>query len=347
MKQIKTTIIGGVPQPVGGVTGFIYRLCHHLPDYTDAVIDLYPGSNKWSIGDVRLIHKKPGKIHAVRWLLSSVLKVLISSQIYFNFSGTKFLKLAAVIPKFPWQTWILTLHHGDLEVPGGLGTLETLGLRRMNKIGHIGSKQRKFYMENKCDDKKLYPVVPFLPYVAPPANAKSFDDEFMKSLMSIRQNHKTIMLASGYPTAIYNHEWILEYMDAQKNDDAVALILCLYGSDPEQRWDTLKRMADINKNVYFFEYLQPDAFQEVLQMADIYLRPNDTDSYGVAVGEAVSLGKSAIASNACDRFPGAKIFPVGDKQAFYALVNKAIEGEVGHEHNGHNTSLEMCKALLN
>lgn len=346
MKIAKTIIIGGVPQPVGGVTGYIYRFCHHLPDYVNAVIDLYPSPKKWSIGNVTLIHNKGGKINTLAWLISSILKVMTSRQIYFNFSSTKFLKVAALTPKLPWQTWILTLHHGELETSNGLGVFEKIGLKRMNRIGHIGSKQRKFYLDYKCEESKLHPVVPFLPYVTPPADAKSFDVAFSKSLNNIRQKHKKILVASGYPTSIYNHEWILDYMADYESTDDVALVLCLYGSDSENRWDILKDIAEANSNVYLFEHLQPDAFQEVLQIADIYLRPNDADSYGVAVGEAISLGKIAIASDACDRFPGAQIFHVGDKQVFYSLVDKAIKGEINNSQLNLSSSLEMCKTLM-
>lgn len=345
MSKKKIIIIGGIPQPVGGVTGFIYRLCRHLPDHIDSVIDLYPNPQKWSLGDVRLIDRKKGLSNTIWWLMSSTFALLHAHKVYFNFSGTKFLKLAVFIPKMPWQSWIMTLHHGDLQSTEGLAFFERVGLSRMNKIGYIGQKQSTFYQSNNFAPNQLFPIVPFLPYVPPPKETISFDQSFTSILNEIRKKHSKILLASGYPSLIYNHEWILEYMQQSDNKD-IAIILCLYGDDSENRREGLKKTASQNSQIYLYEYLQPDAFQQVLRITDIYLRPNEVDSYGVAVGEAISLGKVAIASDACDRFKGARIFSVGDKERFYELIDEAITETPLKQQDVENSSLEMCQKLL-
>jgi len=47
--KIRITIVGAVPRPVGGVSVFIYRLAHKIPDIISEIIDLYPADGKYSI----------------------------------------------------------------------------------------------------------------------------------------------------------------------------------------------------------------------------------------------------------------------------------------------------------
>ena len=51
----RIVLIGGIPEPVGGVTTYIYRLARKEKKRVEAVIDLYPGGKKKDISPVRHI----------------------------------------------------------------------------------------------------------------------------------------------------------------------------------------------------------------------------------------------------------------------------------------------------
>ena len=61
---------------------------------------------------------------------------------------------------------------------------------------------------------------------------------------------------------------------------------------------------------------------DYLSCADLFLRLNREDAYGVSVKEALDLGVSVIASDVCTRAKGARLFSSGSVQSLIHTINE-------------------------
>jgi hypothetical protein len=199
-----------------------------------------------------------------------------------------------------------------------------LALKRIDKVGYIGGNQKIFFRFFKVKRNKLYRISTYLPFIASLEKKNAFSKLLEKELNKIKNNYKKIVVASGYPTKIYRHDWVLDFFEHVDLAEGSALILCLYGMDSENRLDMLLSRADKMPNVFVYKYLSPDQFQTVLSTADIYVRPTKVDSFGVAVAEALCLGLKVVASDACERAKGAFIFDRNDKHSFITTLSDII-----------------------
>ena len=343
------TIVGGLPEPVGGVTNFVFRFSVHFKSRIKTVIDLYPSMTKWEVAGVQRFIRPRSKCASMFWLLHRILSC-DSGILYFNFSSPRSFFLLFFLPKRKGVKWALTLHHGELsnsieKSSFFLRLVTRKALIRIERVGHIGGKQREFYKEFGVDENRLYSVVTYLPYVdGGPTNDGVQHAAVRQRLEGLRGRVSKLVVASGYPTSIYRHDWVLRYFEEFSGD--AGLVMCLYGADSDGLLEDYKTWAATLPNVMVVETLSPHQFQELLRRADIYVRPTLTDSYGVAVAEALACGLIVIASDACERAPGAHLFERNDRASFESLLDKALQGDLHQQESQANNSLALLEDFL-
>ncbi|RJQ25497.1 glycosyltransferase family 1 protein [Candidatus Parcubacteria bacterium] len=328
--RMMITLVGGIPEPSGGVTNYLFRLAVHFRTHIEQIIDLYPSANKWTLKGIPCRVRPVSKLTSVFWLVRIFL-TLRSQIVYFNFSMPGNLFVLALLPKLKESLWYLTLHHGELgralEKKGTLVTiLFKFVVRRFDRVGYINEKQKMFYYNHGVSKSCLYPVMTYLPYIPSEENDKQDDHLFHDELKAIRGRYTKIVVASGYPTSIYRHDWVLEQFEHGEFNEEICLILCLYGADNEGLLAEYQQRVSKLANVFLYEYLSPKQFQTVLANADIYVRPTETDSFGVAIAEALHVGLAVLASDACERPDGTYVFNRFDQRKFAQLLHGAIEG---------------------
>lgn len=87
--------------------------------------------------------------------------------------------------------------------------------------------------------------------------------------------------------------------------------------------------------------------------ADVFLRLNRQDAYGISVQEALDLGVPVIASNVCERAKGAFLFENGSETDFLRVFNKLKETNFHFVYdstfktNYHNDLIELYKKYIN
>ena len=342
------TIVGGLPEPVGGVTNFLYRFAIHFSGRVDKVLDLYPAENKWKVLGLDCIVRPRSKFLSYFWLVYQMLKC-DSKVVYFNFSSPRSLLLFLFLPKRASVSWALTLHHGELDA----SVRETLFLCsrilkvllwRVDRVGFIGEKQLEFFRKNGVCDNRLHSISTYLPYIDDFPAKSNFDSNLKVMLREFRGRFSKTAIASGYPTTLYRHDWVLSYFEGLSED--VGLIVCFYGADSEGLLERYKTWALKLPNVIVFESLLPGQFQQVLSSSDIYVRPTSTDSYGVAVAEALAHSLTVIASDACARASGAHTFDKNNRNKFNQLLDKAIKGTIGCKETKNENGLQSLKNFL-
>lgn len=303
----ETIIVGGLPNPIGGVTTFLNRLVKSYPQFVTAFIDLYPSDNK----NIPSNYKGSYSVIANRILaFFSILLVQFkykNKEIFFNFSSTKSLIFFLLLPKFN-NNWSLMLHHGNLAQTLPESILRFI-LNKFDKIYVLSNRQKEFYKSLKL--KCL--LVEENSYV--PATLIDIPEFEKKPLKHVNNRNFKIIIGSGFPRPLYQHHILIDLID--KNKDTF-LFLFLYGDG-----ECKQKLLNLNHpRIRVFVDKPEDIFNFYLSNADIYVRPTLEDSFGIACADAVEFNTYVIASDVCKRYNGVILYSVDNN---YELENKFRE----------------------
>lgn len=303
----RIVLVGGLPPPIGGVTSYLLALAEKVNDLV--VYDVYPRVDKMPLFPNHHICPR-----YLSWCWSVWLLVKISltknSIIHFNFSSDKVMLLLPFIWK-RGNKFILQFHHGDpfgMILRGGLSRkIFQLLIKKVDGVLVLGSRQLDLLSANSHANLKI-------------KIGGSYFSDIVGSSSQLSSVCSRFVL-SGYPLDIYRIKETINYFSQHSQ---VELIICLYGSSD----DYIDRYLgpDIPSNCQVRKNLVHSQFLSVLRSCDCYLRPNSVDSFGIAVAEAVEMGLNVIASDVCERYAGAYIFPVDDMTAYYSAIFSLIEG---------------------
>ncbi|WP_303285441.1 hypothetical protein [Marinobacter sp. SS8-8] len=299
----KLVVVGGLPEPIGGVTNFLLRLT--ASGQIHSIVDIYPNKNKLVPKDF------DGKIWFLRSKLRLVLKFFgLSSwfsgnDVFFNFSKSRSLIFFLVLPKRR-SRFFLMLHHGDLS-SGKFRWIYRFAISRIDRVYCISEKQYDFYIGIGVAERNIIKCKSYLP----PRNQLSFClDQRLQKIDNFFQG-KRVIVCSGYPSPLYNHKWCINFV---KEHPDWSLAVFLYGDGND--FDDILRLSDALPNVLCFYNFNQFEFNYALAKAAVYFRPTVEDSFGVAVADAVTLGIPALASNICERYPGTYLFSPSDYRSF-------------------------------
>lgn len=308
----KVAIVGGVPDPIGGVTSFIKRVVAK-ERAVRWLFDLYPSSNK------RVPVEFEGRFYCNKIKFLTVLRLWFfclvgrADVIHFNFSTPRSLILLLVLPKCNVR-WALTLHHGYLDAEVDFWVRWVLS-RKVDFALALNDRQSKWYVNFIPENKVVHSSSYVLPREAVPSL------EVLSFLESVRSRFRHIFVCSGYPTSIYNHLLAIQLM--QGRNDSV-LLCCLYGEG--SLLDEIKIRAQEAGNVIILEFLEEGDFNYLLSRSDMYLRLNTEDSFGIAVADAVNFGVKVVATDVCARYPGACLVSVDENViSLSSVIDRELE----------------------
>lgn len=310
----RAVLVGGFPQPVGGVTTFLSRLVRAYPARIVAVVDLYPADRKSVPAVFHGIYYRSGsRLGAWIGLLCCLWKFRAGHEYLFNFSRLHSLIVFLLLPKFTGVRWMLLLHHGSLVSSLPEWLLRRL-LRRFDNVLAIGPGQAAAYHKLGVPADRLRVISTYVPARVEPGEASA---EVARFIDELRAGQAQLVVASGFPRQMYRHDLAMTLVRRPRT----RLALCLYG-DGELR----NLYEDCQEaNVQVFWNLAENDFNYLLSMAGLYVRPTERDSFGIACADAVGFGVPVIASDVCMRAPGVLTYPSGDDDAFVALALKVMD----------------------
>lgn len=298
-------VVGGFPEPIGGVTNFIYRIADL--NLVSEVIDLYPNANK------SIPPNYSGKHLVFKGFTSFFVSYVFSSwrkektEFFFNFSTPKSLLYIFFIPKRN-SSFSLLLHHGRLSCSYP-SLFSRFFLRKFDKIYYLSDAQKKFFANQSVSESVLVSTTSYLPINLPKLNDVDVD-----IANYVKLNKKKYTIVSGYCTSIYNHHWVAQlFSDIEKSR---LLLIFLYGNIDQAYYKLLMSHVQKNPNITVFLNKSSDSFNFALANAEMYLRPTTKDSFGIAVADAINFGVPVLASNVCHRYPGSHIFELSDYYSF-------------------------------
>jgi hypothetical protein len=294
----RVLVVGGLPEPIGGVTSFIYRLADN--NMVTKVADLYPSKSKVTPKNFK------GQVFYYKGLLSFLFSLFFLSKvldgitdIHFNFSKTKSLVIFLIPFLKKSFRFHLTLHHGSLDrcYPSFLFRYI---FSKIDVIYCLSESQHSFYRNYVlAGDQRLRISTSYVPMPAPPLDVRIKEiDDFI--------GNKKFSIISGYCTRIYNHDWVVRLFNEVELNQK--LVIFLYGFIDEKYFELLKALSENNTRINIFFNVPQGSFSFYLSKASFYLRPNSSDSFGIAVADAVNYGVAVLASDVCKRYSGAYLF---------------------------------------
>lgn len=310
--QDGVVIIGGLPEPVGGVTTFLSRLLRANLDKVVAFVDLYPATKKnvpkAFEGTYYCAHSK-----SAAWfnMFRTLFLFKHGYVFFFNFSRLRSLIVFAILPKFKGVKWELMLHHGELSTRLPFWFVATI-LRRFDRVYAIGQNQYSIYASYG-----LTSVQRASSYVPPVIEYDSVSLSVKEAVDVVKNSGKRLVLASGFPRELYRHDVAMRLCEGR--DDRM-LMLFLYGDGELKAF-----FQGLNKpNILVFWDTPENDFNYALSCASLYVRPTLKDSFGIACADAVSFGVPVVASDVCTRANGVVTCDVGSGDEFIDVCNKAI-----------------------
>jgi len=301
-------LVGGFPEPVGGLTTFVRRLAAS-DKRIEEVVDVFFGKEK------EIPAGYSGKYHALngkwRGFVYLFFKMMVwrNKYVHFNFSSLKSLMFFLFLPKNSTK-WILMLHHGVLEsrLPDALvGRL----LGRFDHIICMNEAQYESYRRHGVGNGKLVTASSYIQAL------QSEPDKMFQEDVDSYFSAKPTLVASGYPTTANNLDWCIRFVGGREE---YQLALFVYGDGPEKT--EIQKQQDKFKNIRVYWDQKEQNFNYALSRAKCYLRPSMRDSFGIAVADAVNYGVPVLASDVCQRYQGAETFRITTYESFEnALVD--------------------------
>ncbi|EGR9013198.1 TPA: glycosyltransferase [Vibrio parahaemolyticus] len=318
----KTIIVGGLPNPIGGVTTFLRRYCQKNSDNIDLIVDCYPNDNK----DIPLNLKDKFVSINSKFIIPIyfvfIFNLLKDKVVFFNFSSLHSVLLLGLVYKRRSSDWHLMLHHGKLHTHNKF--FERLIRLFMNKFDviYVMSKEQHEVLSKLVDSEKLKFSSS---YVMATVDKQSKDyheaEELVKGIR--RLGYSKVFICSGYSTEIYNHNDVLGLLNSVLSNCYVMLFI--YG--PKDGREDLLKSASTYENVKIFQDKPESVFNNYLALSDCYIRPTQRDSFGIAVADAINFGTSVIASDVCPRYQGAYLYTHEDIKDLERVCEKYLRKE--------------------
>ncbi|PVH28246.1 glycosyltransferase [Pararhodobacter oceanensis] len=287
-------IVGGIPEPIGGVTTYLRRLLHRDSSQIEWLLDFYPG-NKESVREdcQNKVIKLGSKAALIIWLWTNR-SAQTGREVSFNFSTPRALFLTLLLPKIESTRWILMLHHGNLEAGGRMrGRAIRWAVSRFDEVRSLSEAQTAFYRAMQVKPGR---IVAGSSYCEP---ADHVDDaDALAEVMRIKDRYSKVFVMSGFPKSLYNLEMGIDAMRALYRDDC-ALCVFIYG--PGELRTRLMELSTVYSWLRVYDGSSESFFNTVLRHSDVYMRLTSVESFGIAVWDANYWGLKLIATDAADR----------------------------------------------
>lgn len=324
----RVLVVGGIPEPVGGVTSFVFRLAEN--NMVTKVADLYPSKSKVAPCNF------DGQLFYYKGLMSFLFALMFSrkllagvTDVHFNFSRSRSLIFFLIPFLKKGRRFHLTLHHGVLDRKYPSFLFKYL-LSKIDIIYCLSEKQFSFYQDDfLAGNAKLKFSSSYVPIPRPSSvfSVKEID-EFV--------GEDEFVVASGNCTKIYNHDWIVRLFNEIELDDK--LVIFLYGAIDGEYLCLLQRLGAANARIKLMFNVRQETFGLYLSRAKLYIRANSVDSFGIAVADAVSYGVTVMASDVCNRYPGSYLFKAVNYESF-------VDAYLLLRNNPANLSLQSGNSL--
>jgi hypothetical protein len=306
---MKIDIIGPYPPPYGGISIHIQRI---LPILKEKGFEakVY---NQYSYHDINnnIIATKK----SLTWWISYFFYKKPNIVHFHQFSDLHF----PYVFFFSWfctSKVFLTIHNQKLLESSSLKNFLSIFFLKHSRnltIISVSYSIQKLLLNNKIKD------VIYLPAYVPPGgvNNKSFNSSKHKKVL-----FNVWRVNNNEDIKKYGVDYLVKLADKYPN---VNFFLFVGGRTSKFLENYIKTLNLNNLTLFFGESLV-----EYLSNADLFLRLNREDAYGISIQEALDLGVPAIASDVCKRPDGCILYK---NDCFISLDNKFQHALIASRHD--------------
>lgn len=314
-KQLVYSVVGGLPEPSGGVTVFNGDLVEMLlkRGHNVIVFDQNSGQkqSRFYQADIRV--SPTGR----RWYFNfwvAVTHLHLRADRFILHTSNTFGLIRVIVPLLRGMTCTVFFHNGEIEA-ARTSSIARILLRwlmsRIDRVFVMSPKQYGSLSEKGYPMERISRIVPVIRSATRP-----------EATPVPLQERPRVIMACGHETRIYNYEFAVRL--AQEVLDTEVHIY-LYGTHVDSGYlDDLKSIDTFDR-LRVFRGNDRDTFVKALCNARLFVRPNHVDSYGVSVVDALQVGTPVVASDVCARTGGSVLFAAGDYDAFRAASMRAMD----------------------
>ena len=328
MKRLSVDIIGTYPPPIGGTSIHLQRLLRANREHgIDAIA--YDTRAYEQGKDVNNEYVKP-IINYKKFLLGYYLNK--RADIIHSHSHSWVERMILTIKaKMCGQKTVFTFHSFRDEL-STFNTKQKFAYRYVikNADAFIATSPdiKEKLVEWGCKPDKISIIPPFI--------APSKEDGGMRlgnEIESFKERFDFIISANASNNDHFNGEDLygldmcIELICSLSLDYNVGFIYVLTKTTDRPYLDSMKKkIQECGISDKFLLIEGSLDFISLLKISAIFVRPTNTDSWGLSVGESLSLGVPCVASDVCKREEGTIFFKVRDQDNFDLKVRECIEG---------------------
>jgi glycosyltransferase involved in cell wall biosynthesis len=284
-------LIGGIPEPMGGVTWHVHELATRLHErgWDVDVVDLRPAEPK-------VEHAYP--LHPLSWrLVAQARRGLVHVHVSNPTSPARALVLSTIALLHGRRRCIITVHSGaaPASTRRAARTSRWLLARCIRTWIALSTPLERHFR----DDLRVGAVERAGSHVGSPDGPTT---ERSGRPQPFR------IVTSGYLTPLYQLDEVIAAVVALRpTHPDISLEIVHYG-EPEPAYESLVVDLCAEHGVTLTTGLDHHAFLDLLASAALYVRHTRSDSFGVAVAEALAVGTVVLATSVCDRSDGAIVY---------------------------------------
>jgi glycosyltransferase involved in cell wall biosynthesis len=325
----RLALIGPYPPPYGGVTIHLQRLRTLLLD-KGIPFTIYNAGTASSEQDGSVVNVRKRRS---LWMLGYSLFGRERS-VYLHAPRLETFCAGYYMAQFRAKTVMLCLHNGRLVsryVRSRLGrwVLRTL-FAPVRAIICVNRETQSMLISAGVDQSKLHHCPAFLPPALSPENGEAPDPEMARFCAE----HSPLLAANGRVAwhdgaDLYGLDLLVELTARLKDHRNMGMLICLAKPDARgMRYleDLKKRGEALGVSSQLMIWTKEGPFCPVLRLADMLLRPTNTDGDAISVREALYFGVPVAASDVVRRPRGTILFRNRDIDDIEAKVRAEIEG---------------------
>ncbi len=337
INRIVVFLIGPYPPPYGGISVHIQRLSEQLIRKNIKCIVCVSDKNVRE-GSSTIITD-----NSVKLFLSQLLshrKDIIHCHV-FNPIIISILSILTIVTR---KGIIITLHSFRYDM--NLINKFTFWISRWARINFIAVGPE---IENIIISLGIKPeCVEVIPSFIPPSIKEVEITEIPPETWDFINNHNPVISANAFRISFYNNQDLYGIdmcinlcANLKRDYPKIGFVFCLPDVGDYEYFSKMKqRIKESGIEENFFFQTKPCQFYPILMKSNVFVRPTNTDGYGVSIAEAIYFKVPSIASNVCPRPEGTIIFKSRDIDDFILKVKDVLDNYEEHKKRLESVILE-------